>query len=109
MHIRAKHYLAGVAVVFLALPLWSHTESAQVDIDHPVTISGTQLQPGQYELRVKDYANQAVVTKDGNVVAQVPCHWIQLPKEPQYSQVMFTKNQITEVDFGGKTQAVEFR
>ena len=72
-------------------------------------IAGTQLSPGDYEIKVKDGATQASVVQDGKVVAQVPCQWIQLSKKPVNSQVISSNNQITEVDFSGKTEAVQFR
>jgi hypothetical protein len=109
MRLRPKHYLPGLAVILLAAPLWAHTESVEMQINHPVTIAGKQLNPGDYNFKVKDAAKQVDVMRDGNVVAQVACNWVQLSKKAPYSDVQFTKDQITEIDFGGKTEAVKFR
>jgi hypothetical protein len=109
MRIRAKHLITGLGVLCLTLPVWAHTDSTELEITQPTVIADTQLSPGDYEIRVKDGATQASVVQDGKVVAEVPCQWIQLPKKPVNSQVISSNNQITEVDFGGKTEAVQFR
>jgi hypothetical protein len=107
MRIRAKHFLAGVAVLSFSLPVWARTESAGLTVDHSVTISGKQLAPGDYELRVADKGTQVTVMKDGSVVVQVPCHWIQLPNKPDATEVQTSGDQVTEIDFKGNTEAVQ--
>jgi hypothetical protein len=107
MRIGAKHFLAGVAVLALGLPVWARTESSELDVDHSVTIAGKQLSPGDYELKVEDNGTQVTVTKYGDVVVQVPCHWIQLPNKADSTEVKSSDNQITEIDFKGKTEAVQ--
>jgi hypothetical protein len=111
MRIRAEHILTGLGLgfLFLALPVWAHTESTQIEISSPTVIAGTQLKPGDYELRVKDGAPEASIVQDGKVVAEVPCQWIQLPKKAESSQVLLSNDKITEIDFGGKTEALQFR
>jgi hypothetical protein len=108
MFIRAKHLVTGVAAIFLAFPVWAHTETTTVGISNPTAIAGTQLAPGEYEVKVQDAANQVSVIRDGKVVAEVPCHWIQLPKKADSSEIILTKNQITQIDFRGKTEAIQF-
>ncbi|MGB6199799.1 MAG: hypothetical protein WA871_15535 [Candidatus Acidiferrales bacterium] len=107
MRIHAKYFLTGVAVVFLALPVWAQTETTELTIDHPETIGATQLKPGDYEFRVKSDATQLEVLQEGSVVAQIPCHWIQLPNKAETTQVSTSNDKITEIDFGGKTAAVQ--
>jgi hypothetical protein len=107
MRFRVKQFLAPLAVLFLTLPVWAHTESIDLTIDHTVTISGTQLQPGEYSFKVADNAKQVTVIKDGGVVVQAPCHWIQLPSKPDASEIKSSENQITEIDFKGRTDAVQ--
>jgi hypothetical protein len=111
MRIRTEHLLTalGLGFLFLALPVWAHTESTQMEISSPTMIAGTQLKPGDYEVRVKDGAPQASIVQDGQVVAEVPCQWIQLPRKAESSQVLLTNDKITEIDFGGKTEALQFR
>lgn len=110
MRLRAQHYFSFLAAaVLMAVPVWAHTDSVHVQVDHTVTIAGTQLNPGDYDLRVQESGTQVSVLKDGNVIAQVPCTWIQLSKKSEYSQVQFSENEITEVDFQGKTEAIQFK
>jgi len=109
MRLRVKHYLTGLAAAaMLTAPVWAATKSVDLDVDHTVTIAGTQLAPGDYSIRVKEGAAQADVTQDGNVIATVPCQWIQLPQKSTYSEVQFNNNTVTEVDFNGKSEAVKF-
>jgi hypothetical protein len=107
MRIHAKHFLTGIAVVALALPVGAQTRSTDLSIDHPETIGTTQLQPGDYELRVKADATQLDVVRDGNVVAQVPCQWVQLPTKAAVTQIQANGDKITEIDFAGQTAAVQ--
>jgi len=90
----------------MALPLWAHT--VPVRISQPTTIQGTQLEPGTYQIKVpQDGTQMKVVNSDGKVIAQVPCHWVNLRQKADNTEVVFQKNKITEVEFGGKTQAVK--
>jgi hypothetical protein len=109
MQIRAKHYWIGLAVFMLAAPVWAHTDTAKLTVADAATIGGTQLKPGDYNLEVKDNQKQLkVVDPDsGKTVAEVPCQWIQLQHKPNTTQVVMDDNRVTEVDFGGKTQAVQ--
>lgn len=109
MRIRVKYILAGLGVVLLTLPVWARTESAELEVTEATEIAGTQLRPGEYEIKVKDGAAQVSVVRDGKTVAQVPCQWIQLPNKAANSQVITSNNKVTEVDFGGKTEALQFR
>lgn len=92
----------------MSLPLWAQTFSTDLTVEQPETVAGKELQPGAYELRVKNDATQLTVEKDGVVVAEVPCHWIQLPNRSEFTEVTANANhQITEIDFSGKTEAIQ--
>jgi hypothetical protein len=93
----------------LALPVWARTDSADLTVIQPTTIGTTQLKPGDYKVEVADNATQLRVVdqQNGKTVAEVPCQWIQLQKKPTQSEVVTNNNQVIEVDFGGKTQAVK--
>jgi hypothetical protein len=109
MRLRVNHYLTGLAAAaMLTAPVWAGTKSIDLDVDHNVTIAGTQLAPGDYKISVPEGATQANVMQNGNVIATVPCQWIQLPQKASYSQVQFNQDKVTEVDFSGKTEAVQF-
>jgi hypothetical protein len=108
MQIHAKHYGIALAVFMMAFPVWARTDAAQLTVTEPATIGSTQLKPGDYNLEVKDNQTtlKVVDTNTGKTVAEVPCQWIQLQQKPSSTQVLVNNNQVTEVDFGGKTQAV---
>jgi len=109
MRTHAKHYLMALSLVaFLALPVWAHTDSAQLTVMNPTTIAGKQLKPGNYRLEVQpDQTHLKVVnTETYKTVAEVPCHWINLKNAPINTEVELNKNKVTEIDFSGRTQAV---
>ncbi len=109
MRTRAKQCLTALAVVaFLALPVWAHTDSAQLTVISPTTIAGQQLKPGTYKLEVQPNKTEMKVvnTQSYKTVAQVPVHWIQVKNAPNTTEVIINQNHISEVEFGGKTQAV---
>jgi hypothetical protein len=108
MRFRFLEVFAVLAVLALSAPVWARTKSVDVHLTEASTIGSTQLQPGEYQLKAEEGASQVSIVHRGKVVAEVPCHWVQLQSKPSQSQVLFTSNQITEVDFGGDTQAAQF-
>ncbi|MGA7842829.1 MAG: hypothetical protein WBS17_10095 [Candidatus Acidiferrales bacterium] len=108
MEIRTKTCLAVVAVLVLSLPIWARTDSAQLEIDHPVTIGAQQLEPGTYNLKANDGEKQISIVRadNGKTVASVPCEWIQLAQKPRQTEVLFDADRVVEIDFSGKTEAV---
>ena len=111
MDLRTKTSLTVVAVLILSLPIWARTDSAQLVIDHPVTIGAQQLEPGTYNLKANDGQNQISVVRagDGKTVASVPCEWVQLAQKPRQTEVLFNADRVVEIDFAGKTKGVAFR
>ena len=110
MEIRAKTCLAVGAMLVLSLPTWARTESAQLVVDHPVTIGAQQLEPGSYNVKVHDGEKQISIVRadNGKTVATVPCEWVQLAQRPRETEVLFSADRVVEIDFGGKTEAVAF-
>jgi hypothetical protein len=109
MRIHLKHYLTALSLIaFLALPVWAHTDSAQLTVLNEATIGGTQLKPGTYKLEVKPNETQMKVvdTSTDRTVAQVPVHWVRVNNPPANTQVLLNKHQVQEIEFSGKTQAV---
>jgi hypothetical protein len=41
------------------------------------------------------------------VVATVPVHWTTLPAKAANSEILTDGNKVTEVEFGGRNQAVQ--
>lgn len=108
MHIRARQGLIAVATLVLAFPVWARGNKAQLTVTQSTTIGSTQLKPGNYNLEVKENDTQLKITdaNNGKVIAQVPVQWITLKDKPSTTSVVVNENQVTEVDFGGKTQAI---
>jgi hypothetical protein len=108
MEIRTKTCLAVVAVLVLSLPIWAGTDSAQLVVDHPVTIGAQQLEPGTYDLKAKNGEKQINVVRadNGKTVASVPCEWVQLAQKARQTEVLFNADHVVEIDFSGKTEAV---
>jgi hypothetical protein len=96
MRIHAKYYLTAFSLVaFLALPVWAHTDSAQLTVTNPTTIAGKQLQPGTYKLEVDPNQRQLKVvnTSSHKTVAEVPCQWVPLKNSPLNTEVLLNKNK----------------
>lgn len=109
MHTRVKQWLTALAIVaFFALPVWAHTDSAELTVLNPTTIAGQQLKPGTYKLEVQSNNNEMKVvnTQSSRTVTEVPVHWITIKKAPNNTEVILSKNHVSEIEFGGKTQAV---
>jgi hypothetical protein len=105
----AKQFLSGLTVLFLALPLWAgniKTYTAEWDASQATTIGNTQIQPGIYKVEAHPDQNTLEIVRDGKVIAQTPCHWIQLPQKAAATEVETSNNQITQVEFAGKTEAI---
>ena len=110
MLIRRTQYLGGaLAVLILVAPSLASPRKDTTDFNptQPTTIGNTQLQPGQYTLEATEGQNQLQVLRDGKVVATVPCHWFQLPAKADNSEVLSNNNQVTEIRFQGRPQAVQ--
>jgi hypothetical protein len=108
MRIRAGYLGAAFALFMFAVPVWAHTDTAQFTVLNQTEIGTTELKPGNYMLEVAVNGEQLkVVDQDtGKTVAEVPCHWVTLNKKPYNTEVVTTKDQVTEIDFHGKTRAV---
>jgi hypothetical protein len=111
MDLRTKTSLTVVAVLALSLPIWARTDSAQLVIDHPVTIGTQQLEPGTYNIKANDGEHQVSIVRadNGKTIASVPCEWVQLAQKPRETEVLFNADRVVEIDFGGKTKGVAFR
>jgi len=108
MEIRTKTCFAVAAALVLSLPIWARTDSAQLVVDHPVTIGAQQLEPGTYNLKANDGEKQINVVRadNGKIVASIPCEWVQLALKARQTEVLFDADRVVEIDFSGKTEAV---
>ena len=106
MRVYRNGCLAVLAAAAFAIPVWAHGLSAPLSLDKPATIGDTTLKPGNYRVIVDSKTDQVRVTQDGRVLATVPGKWVTLKNKSPYTAVVIDKNQIQEIDFSGKTQAV---
>jgi len=112
MRLTGKQYLGGLAILSLAVPIWARPESTRTYtadwfVSQATKAGNTQINSGDYKLVAHTNENMLDVVQDGRVVAQVPCHWIQLPKKAANTEVSAENNQILQVEFAGKTEAVQ--
>jgi hypothetical protein len=107
--VRSRFFTALVATG-MALPLWvsAATDSLHktVHLGATATVAGKTLQEGDYDLVVS--GNQAKFASKGKVVAEVPCTWKTLPAKADHDLVLTSGGVVTEIEFQGKTQAIDF-
>ena len=102
----------AVTVVLIVLPMWAkpkaeRTDTATWQTAEAVMVGTTQIQPGEYTLRAEESGKMLEVLHDGKVVAQIPCHWIELPKKAADTEVSTNGNKVTQVEFAGRTEALQ--
>jgi hypothetical protein len=107
MRIRVKHYVVGLAVLTLAMPLWARTYKQSLTTDKSEAIGSAQLKAGSYDLSAEDGKKELNIVQNGKVVATVQGQWVKLPQRPQYSTVVSDGNKITQVQFSGSDQAFQ--
>jgi hypothetical protein len=108
MHIRTKHFIAGLAALTLSLPVWARTYKESLAPDKNEMIGSTQLSAGgSYELAADDSKKELNVLENGKVMGTVQGQWVKLPKKPQYSTIVSDGDKITEVQFSGSDQAFQ--
>jgi hypothetical protein len=107
--LRNTKKVAGIIVFCLvALPLWAaRVDSIDWAPTRSMTIGGMQIQPGQYQLKAEEGKAELQVIAKGKVVATVPCHWTELPAKASDSQVSTDGDKVTQVQFVGRTSAIQ--
>jgi hypothetical protein len=108
MRIRVGYLGAALALSMFAVPVWAHTDTAQLTVLQNAEIGTTQLKPGTYKLEVTDNGNQLKVLdqETGKTIAEVPCRWVSLDRKPNNTEVLMNSGRVTEIEFHGTTQAV---
>jgi hypothetical protein len=110
MRLNCKQCLGGFAMFLFALPVWAgHIDSFAWRVDKAATIGTTQIKPGVYDIRAEEGQTTLQVYHGKALVAEVPCHWIQLPAKAASSTVELDDDKVSEVEFGGRTAAVDFK
>jgi hypothetical protein len=101
-----KYFLAGVALVALALPAWARTEHIDLTLEKPTMIGNAQVPAGHYEIEANDSKTDIMVlAKDGKVITDAQGQWIKLPTKAQDSEILYEGDHMTEVQFQGKPEA----
>ena len=111
MSISKKGYLAAIAILGLSLPLWARTNSVPLEVDHTLTIGNQQLTPGQYNLKATDGDNQLRIVRNdnGKTVATVPSNGLISHRRLANQKSLMREDRIVQIDFDGKTKAIEIR
>lgn len=106
MRVSLNVCVAAIAAFAFALPVWARTESASLTLNKPATIGTTTLKPGTYRFVTQPSTNDIRVEENGRTVATVPGKWISLKNKSPYTDVVLSNDQIQEIDFSGKMQAI---
>ena len=111
MRIRLNNVVLLLAAFALGVPTWAaKMDVAHIDLDHQVTVAGTMLPAGSYDFHAEPGQPQVEILRSDNhkMVATVQGKWISLKSKAPYTQVLTDQNQVQEVEFAGKNQAIQF-
>lgn len=105
-------YLVALGVLLMVLPIWAkpkpdRTDTAQWSPMQMVMVGSTQVDPGVYTLRAEESGKTLEVLQNGKVVAETTGHWTQLPKKAANTEVLTDNNKITQIQFQGRTEALQ--
>src|SRR5262249_25683712 len=101
--------LLPLFVLVLATSAFAANKGSLVVFDDPVTVSGHQLAPGEYQLKWEGTAStvELRILSKGKVVATVPAQVVERPSANPYDAYTTEKNSngtlsLTQIKFGGK-------
>ena len=95
-----------MAAFSFAIPLWAHALSADVTLGKAATIGTTTLNAGSYHVVVDSKTNQVQFMQDGHVMATAPGKLVSLKSKSPYTALVLNKDQIQEIQFSGKAEAI---
>jgi hypothetical protein len=107
MHIRVKHYLVGLAVLTLTMPVWARTYKYSLALSKNTTIGSAQLKPGSYDFTADDTKKELNILQKGKIIATVQGQWVKIPGKTQGAGVDSDNDKITQVRFSGSDQAFQ--
>lgn len=99
--------LAIFAVLALATPIFARSVSQPLDLDQPATIGSTTLRPGHYDVQADLNSYQVRITQNRKLVATVEGKIVTLAQKAPYGSVIFDGRRIHEIQFSGKSEAIE--
>jgi hypothetical protein len=94
----------ALAIPLCAKPLIPLKKS--IDLYSPARVDDTILPAGQYELIVDDKI--ATFEKNNKVLAKTPYQLIRIAKSPADEMTFDQNGELTEIEFAGKSLAIEF-
>jgi hypothetical protein len=109
MRLRVNRLFAGLLLLALTAPAWAVRAATDLTLDQPARVQDTLLEPGNYHVVASDQDNRVKFIRDNKVVAEIPAHWINLPRKADHSAFVKNGDQIEEIDFAGKMMAVDLR
>jgi hypothetical protein len=107
MRIRFCDVLLAAAILAIVAPTWGRTDTATLSFQKPVHVGSAMLDSGNYQIRADESSKQLEIEKDGKIVAQVPCHWIQLDSKSPADEVIVSKDTVQQIRFEGRTAAAQ--
>ena len=108
MYSLRKYLVVAGSLAIFSLPALARTNTLSWRVDQPVTIGTTQLKPGSYQLKAEEGQSELQVRQNGQMVATIPIHWVQLPSKSNSSEVETDSGKVTEIHFSGTTAAIQF-
>jgi hypothetical protein len=107
MRFRVKHFIAGLAVLTLTMPVFARTYKESLALANNTTIGSSQLKPGSYDLTADDTKKELNILQHGKIIATVQGEWVKIPQKAQDSGVDTDHDKITQVRFSGSDQAFQ--
>jgi len=112
----SRSALPGLALLLATSAFAANkTSKGSFEISEPLTVSGHELQPGQYKVTWEGAGGdvQAMILSHGTLVATVPAHLTDLNQPERNDAIVSRKNDdgsqsLTQVDFAGKKYALSF-
>jgi len=102
-------YLAALAFSLISLPVWAaHSDSLSYELHESTTIGTAQVKPGNYLFRAEEGQSELQILQDGRVIAKVPCSWTHLTKKAPESEIQILNNQMIQIQFAGRREAIQF-
>lgn len=107
--LRKGKYLVALAFSLISLPIWAaHSDSMSWELHETTTIGSAQVVAGNYLFRAEEGQSELQIVQDGKIIAKVPCNWTHLTKKAPESLIRILDNQLIQVQFAGRRDAIQF-
>ena len=106
---RMSQFLVLLSILGFSAPVFAKSMSQPIVLNQPATIGSTTLEPGHYKITANLVSDQVLVKNqnNGKLVATVMGKTVTLNQKSPYSAVVFNGRSIHEIQFSGKTEAIE--